>query len=459
MYAVTDIETTGGSPQNEKITEIAIILHDGKSIIKEYSTLVNPEKHIPSFITALTGINDEMVADAPKFYEIAKDIVEITENHIFVAHNVNFDYRFIKNEFKSLGYNFAREQLCTLKLSRKLLPGFRSYSLGNICASLGIQVHNRHRASGDALATTRLLELLLEKSEAQGRPDIISSALAFNSKNLHPSLDISRIDSLPEETGVYYFHNDRNQVIYIGKSKNIRKRVLNHLGNTSSRRSLEMAVNIAAIDYELTGSELIALLVESSEIKKHMPFYNRAQRRIILHYGLFSWKDSQGYLNLSVDRTSNRINDTPATCFSNLAEARAALSRLTERNWLCQKLCGLYQTEGACFHYGIRQCNGACIGKEPPGIYNNRVTKALSTYYYESRNFLIIDRGRSSGERSVIQIENGKYMGFGFIDVEESYVHLDNILDRIKIYEDNKDIQQIIRSYLNRTDVEKIIRY
>ena len=459
MYAVIDIETTGGSPRNEKITEIAVILHDGQKIVKEYSTLINPEKSIPSFITALTGITDEMVSDAPKFYEVAKDIVELTENQIFVAHNVSFDYRFIKSEFKSLGYNFAREQLCTLKLSRKLFPGFRSYSLGNLCSSLGIQVVNRHRAAGDAQATARLLELLLEKSEEQGKPEIISSSISINTRKLNPALDIRIIDSLPEETGIYYFLNDRNQVIYVGKSKNIRKRVLSHLGNTGSKRAIELAGNTAAIDYVLTGSELIALLVESGEIKKHMPRYNRAQRRVIMHYGLYSWKDQKGYLNLSIDQTTNRINDTPATCYSNLSEARNALSRLIERYWLCQKLCGLYQTEGACFHYGIRQCNGACIGKEPAGIYNNRVIKALSNYYYDNRNFLIIDRGRTLGERSVVQIENGKYMGFGFINIEESYVHLDNIRDCIKIYEDNKDIQQIIRSYLNRTDVEKIIRF
>lgn len=459
MYAVIDIETTGGSPRNEKITEIAVFIHDGMKVIKEYKTLINPEKPIPSFITALTGITDEMVADAPKFYEIAKDIVELTENRVFVAHNANFDYRFIKSEFNSLGYNFTREQLCTLKLSRKLFPGYRSYSLGNLCSSLGININNRHRAAGDALATTRLLEMLLKKSEDQGSPDIITSSYTFNTKILHPSLDISVIDSLPEETGVYYFLNDRKQVIYIGKSKNIRKRVLSHLGNSGSKRAIELTGNIAGIDYELTGSELVALLVESSEIKKHLPRYNRAQRRIIMHYGLFSRKDPQGYLNLSVDRTSKRPNETPVTCFSSLAEARTTLSRLIERHWLCQKLCGLYQTDGACFHYGIRQCNGACIGKEPAGIYNNRVTKALSHYYYENRNFLIIDRGRNAEERSVVQIENGKYMGFGFIDTGESYVHLDNILDCVKVYEDHRDIHQIIRSYLGRRDVEKIIRY
>ena len=459
MYAVLDIETTGGSPKSEKITEIAIYISDGKEITDEFITLINPEKPIPYFITSLTGITNEMVADAPKFYEIAKQLVEITEDKIIVAHNVNFDYRFIRNEFKSLGYDFTRNNLCTLQLSRRLFPGHRSYSLGNICNDLGIHIENRHRAAGDALATVKLLEMLLNKCNENGGDNILAAASQPNLKNLHPLLERKIIDELPEETGVYYFLNDQNQVIYIGKSRNIKHRVYSHLSNNGSRRSIELKENIASIECEVTGSELVALLIESSEIKKHSPYYNRAQKRKVMQYGLFSMKDDNGYLNLKIDRTALRINDTPYTCFTNQAEAKTILSRLAEKYWLCQKLCGLYDTEGACFHYEIRQCNGACIGKEPPAVYNNRVTKALSTFYYENKNFLIIDKGRNHSERSIIQVENGKYMGFGFLNTEESYVHLDSLLDCIKIYEDNRDIHQIIRSYLNHNEVEKIIKY
>jgi DNA polymerase-3 subunit epsilon len=459
MYAVVDIETTGGSPKSEKITEIAIYISDGKEIVDEFITLVNPEKPIPYFITSLTGITNEMVADAPKFYEIAKKLVEITEDKIIVAHNVSFDYRFIRSEFKSLGYDFTRNNLCTLQLSRRLFPGHRSYSLGNICSDLGIHIENRHRAAGDALATIKLLDMLLKKCNENGGDNLLAAASRPNLINLHPLLDRKIIDNLPEETGVYYFLNDQNQVIYIGKSRNIKQRVYSHLSNNSSRRSIELKENIACIECEVTGSELVALLIESSEIKKHSPYYNRAQKRKVMQYGLFSSKDDNGYLNLKIDRTASHLNDTPYTCFTSQAEAKTALSRLAERYWLCQKLCGLYETEGACFHYEIRQCNGACIGKESPAVYNNRVTKALCTFYYENKNFLIIDRGRNDSERSIIQIENGKYMGFGYLNTEESYVHLDSLFDCIKIYEDNRDIHQIIRSYLNNNEVEKIIKY
>ncbi len=288
---------------------------------------------------------------------------------------------------------------------------------------------------------------------------MLQASISNNFKNLHPDLDKAIIDALPEQTGIYYFHNDQQQVIYIGKSNNIRKRVMSHLSNNSSRRAIEMKENIAGINFELTGSELIALLTESSEIKKHAPRYNRAQKRKTMHYGLYSQKDDQGYYNLVIDRTVNRINQAPETCFQNKAEAKSILTKMIERHWLCQKLCGMYDTDGSCFHYEIRQCNGACIGKEAPDIYNKRVIKALSAFYYKHKNLLIIDRGREDNERSVVQLENGKYVGFGFLNTEESYLQLEDIVHCIKIYEDNRDIQQIIRTYLNKHDVEKIIRY
>jgi DNA polymerase-3 subunit epsilon len=459
LYAVVDIETTGGSPKTEKITEIAIYIFDGSEIVDEFISLVNPEKNIPYYITALTGISNEMVADAPKFYEIAKKIVEITENRILVAHNASFDYKFIKAEFKNLGYDYTRENMCTLRLSRKLLPGHRSYSLGKLCPDLGIEIMDRHRAAGDAQATVRLLSMLLDHVRQSGQKEVLSNSISQNLKNLHPDLDSKTLENLPEKTGVYYLLNDQHQVIYIGKSKNIRKRVLSHLSNNGSRRSIELKESIAGIDFELTGSELIALLVESSEIKKHAPRYNRAQKRKTMQYGLYAQKNDQGYYRLIIDRTANRINESPETCFRNKKEATTVISKMIERHWLCQKLCGMYETEGACFHYEIRQCNGACIGKESADIYNKRVMKALSAFYQQHKNMLIIDTGREENERSVVQLENGKYLGFGFLSTGESYLHLEDIKDCIRIYEDNRDVQQIIRTYLNRYDVEKVIRY
>jgi DNA polymerase-3 subunit epsilon len=262
MYAIIDIETTGGSARSEKITEIAVYQHDGEKITDEFVTLINPERNIPYFITNLTGITNEMVEDAPRFYEIAKKIVELTEGRTFVAHNVRFDYSFIREEFKSLGFNFKRSLLDTVSLSRKLIPGHKSYSLGNICKDLRISINGRHRAAGDALATVKLFEILMAKDmEFSGsKPGLIKNTKV---SKLNPKLEPNKIDSIPDEPGVYYFYNEKGDLIYIGKSRNLQQRVSTHLSNNTTNRSMEMRDLIADIDWELTGSELIALLKES----------------------------------------------------------------------------------------------------------------------------------------------------------------------------------------------------
>src|SRR5512133_210606 len=197
MYAIIDIETTGGSARLEKIKEIAVYLHDRNKITEEFVSLVNPERNIPYFITNLTGITNEMVENAPRFYEIAKQVVELTEKRTFVAHNARFDYSFIREEFKSLGFAFKRDILDTVALSRKLLPGHKSYSLGNLCKDLNITINGRHRASGDALATAKLFEMLLPRDkELNG-----SSLLMKNHKvsKLNPGLDLKKLENIPEE--------------------------------------------------------------------------------------------------------------------------------------------------------------------------------------------------------------------------------------------------------------------
>ncbi|MCK5169991.1 MAG: ribonuclease H-like domain-containing protein, partial [Bacteroidales bacterium] len=261
MYAILDLETTGLSPINEKIIEIAIYIHNGKEIISEYSTLINPERNIPYNITRLTGITNEMVKDAPKFWEIAKDIIILTEGKSIVAHNASFDFNFIRNEFKSLGYNFKRDRLCTVKLSRKIIPNHKSYSLGKLCKELGIKIDGRHRATGDAFATVKLFEHLLKISPSLGQ---LNSSMFYH-------IDAKIIKNIPEEPGVYYFHDHNGDIIYIGKSKNIRIRVFSHFSNEKSERALKMVDEIHNISYELTGSELIALLMESDEIKTQKP--------------------------------------------------------------------------------------------------------------------------------------------------------------------------------------------
>jgi DNA polymerase-3 subunit epsilon len=449
MYAIIDIETTGGRPQQDKITEIAILIHDGDKIIDEFVTLVNPERSIPYFITGLTGITNEMVADAPKFYEVARKIVEITDGKMFVAHNARFDYTFIREEFKRLGFIYTREILDTVKLSRHLIPGQRSYSLGRLCKELGIKITDRHRAVGDARATARLFEIL--RGLNQGDALFANPALS----DLHPDLDPEKVRSLPEQTGVYYLHNEKRDVIYIGKSRNIASRVQQHLANRSSRRSIEMRDSVADISVEITGSELVACLLESDEIKKHKPLYNRAQRRESSYTGIYSYTDENGYLRFELGRK----NHLPLATFSTVEKARECLTRLTDDYHLCQKLTGLYQSKNACFQHQIGICFGACTGKEPPSSYNERAARALRGFEYDFDNFLIIDRGRRSGEKSVVKVEHGRYQGFGYFDADEAGMYPEILHECITPYPDNRDVQSIIKRHLRNNDLERIIPF
>lgn len=456
MYAIIDIETTGGSSRLEKITEIAVYLHDGKKITGEFLTLINPERNIPYFITNLTGITNEMVEDAPKFYEVAKDIIELTEGRTFIAHNARFDYSFLREEFKSLGYNYKRKLLDTVALSRKLFPGYRSYSLGNICRDLGIEITDRHRASGDAFATVKLFEMcMIKDAEINGK----KSDLIKNTRisKLNPRLDISVIDRIPEDAGVYYFYNEKGNLIYIGKSRNLLSRITTHLSNNTTNRSMEMRDAIASIEWEVTGSELIALIRESFEIKENKPVYNRAQRRTSFQWAIYHNYDRDGYLNFSFRQL--RDDESHLSVFTSREKAKQKLIHLAETYSLCQKLSGLYETDGVCFHYQVGICRGACCGKEKPEDYNERAEKALEEFVFKKKNFFIIDQGRSEDERCAVRIINGKYSGYGYFDINEMGFGLAAVHDCINASKDNRDIQVILKSYLKHNRVEKILEF
>ncbi len=446
QYAVIDIETTGLRAGKEKITEIAILLHDGKRITDSFSSLVHPEQKIPYFITQLTGITDQMVVHAPKFYEIARQIVEMTEDTIIVGHNVRFDYSFLRAEFQSLGYLFQRRTLDTVKLSRKLLPGHSSYSLGKLCKALNIPHQSRHRALGDALATAELFAMLYR---IDNKPEALSL------QGLNSDLDKTLIDELPEQAGVYYFYDKDAKLIYIGKSNNIKSRVLQHLNNNSSRKAIEMKQQIADIDYRLTGNELIALLLESDEIKKHKPLYNRQQRRSLFNYGLYHYYDEEGYLCLKYAKTAG--NPSPLYAYGSLLQAKEHLTQITEQYQLCQRLNGLYGGKGACFHVQINQCFGACCGKETAESYNNRAEQAVERFSFEHDSFYIIEKGLHAQQYAIIKVEKGTYCGFGFVDVELVQENPDFMDDCIKSYSDNRDVRQIIHGYLRKNKAAKLV--
>lgn len=418
----------------------------------KFVSLVNPEREIQPFVVNLTGIDNTMLHRAPKFYEVAKRIVEITEDCIIVAHNAKFDNRILKTEFDRLGFEFKRETLCTVELSKRLIPGHDSYSLGKLAKTLGIPMNGRHRADGDADATLKLFKILLNKD--------LDKAIIQNSVRLEPKYQLEPnhkdiIDALPPITGVYYIHDETGKIIYIGKSKNIKHRVNQHFTNTSPK-SKKIQLLASTVTYESTGSELVALLKESQEIKRNKPIYNRSLQREIFTHALYNFKDDYGYINLKIDKADGRKK--PITTFNNKQSAKSFMFHAIEEYGLCQKLTGLYPSKTSCFNYTIKACNGACIQKEKPEDYNLRVKQLIIKNSYESQNMVVIDRGRYIEERSVIYIENGVFKGLGFFDLNYQITNLEVLESLITPMESNRDTQHIIQSYLRRNKSLKIIQ-
>ena len=294
--SLIDIETTGGRARDNKITEIAIINIDDGLITETFSTLIHPERSIPYGITRLTGITDQMVASAPKFYQVAKKIVQMTEGRIFVAHNVHFDYQFIKAEFRSLGHTFRRDRLCTVRLARKFLPGHKSYSLGRLCSDLGIIIEGRHRAMGDAMATSELFSKIYNE---QGKTKL--EAQVEKKVNFPPYFDQESFDTLPEAPGLYYLWDRYDCLLYIGKAKNLKKRVRQHFDVKGEKsREYQFKNRIAKVTIKELGHELPALLFESYEIKRKTPLHNVSLKRKILPYHLKLVKDRDGLYDFEV---------------------------------------------------------------------------------------------------------------------------------------------------------------
>jgi DNA polymerase-3 subunit epsilon len=447
MYAIVDIETTGGYAENHRITEVAIYLHDGLQVTESFHTLINPGRNIPYYITGLTGITTEMVLDSPQFEEIAEDLFKRLEGKIFVAHNAHFDYSFLKKEFEQVGINWQSKKLCTVRLSRKIIPGLRSYSLGSLAESLGIEITNRHRAGGDAAATAKIFDQLLRR-DSDG---YIIKVLKRNSGEtiLPPNLAKEEFDRLPALPGVYYFLNANGNVIYVGKAINIKKRIAGHFTGDAREWSRSKIRNeIHHITYELTGNELIALIFESQEIRRLWPKYNQAQKFRVEEWGVFDYEDRNGYLRFSVNVVARGSH--PLVRFSTKGEAWNFLWEKVRDYELCPKLCGLQLSKGLCFDYQSGGCHGACMGVESVKHYNARVEQAIRAFRDEGDTVAIIGKGRNIGEQSLVLVERGAYVGFGFFDREASISDFESAKNYIKPSIETRIVQNLINSYITK---------
>ncbi|MFB9080913.1 exonuclease domain-containing protein [Flavobacterium procerum] len=453
MYAILDIETTGGQFNEEGITEIAIYKFDGHEVVDQFISLVNPEIPIQPFVVKLTGINNAMLRSAPKFFEVAKRIIEITSDCIIVAHNASFDYRILRTEFRRLGYDFEAKTLCTVELAKKLIPEQTSYSLGKLVRALGIPMADRHRASGDAMATVKLFKMLLEKDlEKTIVKDFIKLEIE---KGIAPKL-LDLLGQMPSKTGIYYIHNESGALIYIGKSRNIKKRINQHFTSTN-KKSKRIQAEVFTITYDETGSELIGLLKESQEIKLNRPRYNRSQRKTIFPFAIYAEKDSKGYINLKLEKADGRKKEILS--YASLQEGKNALFMFTAKYRLCQKLTGLYDTKKECFQYKIKECDGACIGEVTPEVYNERVQQFISENSFENKSMILMDKGRSINERSAILIENGIYKGYAYYDLNYQITNIEILKNILIPMQHNRDVKNIIQNYIRKTKSLKILHF
>ncbi|MEA1786359.1 exonuclease domain-containing protein [Arenibacter sp. GZD96] len=444
MYAILDIETTGGKYNEEGITEIAIHKFDGHEVVDVFISLVNPEKEIQPFVVNLTGINNHMLQTAPKFYEVAKRIVEITENAIIVAHNAQFDYRILRTEFRRLGYSFERKTLCTVDLSKSLIPNAASYSLGKLVRSLGIPVSDRHRANGDALATLKLFKLLLDKDLDK---TILKSVIRAESLGELTARQLDMVAALPSETGVYYLHNKEGDVLFLGKSRNIKKRVNQHFTGTNPL-NIKLQKETKKVTFERTGSELIADLKAHEALLRLRPRYLKNLRGKRFTHGLYSSMNEDGYRTLRI--LPEHENPNPIGTFRSYIAGVQFLRQISEEFQLCDKLVGLSEAKKNCSKYTDQNCLGACIQKEQPMEYNERVFQAIQRYSLTSKNILLTGKGRNIGERSAVLIKNGIFKGLGFYELNHQ-IYNPQVLDAIIVpVKWNINAQHIIEHYYRK---------
>ncbi len=370
-YCIVDIETTGGRGDGHRVIEIAMIKFDGEKVIDQMTTLINPERTIPQWITYLTGISSDMVESAPKFFQVAKKIVEFTNDCIFVAHNVFFDFNVLKNEFAQLGYAFKAPKLCTVRLARTFIPGHASYSLGKLCKELNIPITQRHRAMGDAEATLILFQRILSICPT---PQVIAEIASAHQLALPPALNSAHVEKLPEATGVYYFFNAQEKIIYVGKSKNIKRRIRTHFRPDLKRnKDVAMKLEVANIECEITDDEVLALVLEAQEIKRLRPLYNRSMNRVKFNYQVELGQTD----NFLILRACTKKADSPnlALCFRSKKVATSFIEKIYDRA------------------FGVtpeHQSWSVMKSKLGAPLFNQRLSKILQEYEYPVDDGILI---------------------------------------------------------------------
>ncbi len=454
LFAIVDIETTGSHANANGITEIAIYIHDGEKVVDEYQTLVNPKQEIPTFIQSLTGISNEDVKDAPTFEEVAPIIFDYLDGKIFVAHNVNFDYSFINHQLKREGFTLNCKKLCTVRLGRKILPGLPSYSLGKLCRSLNIKIENRHRAAGDALATTILFKMLIDADEHQHIEDALKSKT--KEESLPPYISRLTLEGIPRQPGVYYFRDKKDKIIYVGKAKNLYQRILSHFSNNDTHKNKQDFLrDIRKISHQVCGTELQALILENIEIKRLWPEKNRAAKHPEKRFALYKYEDQNGYSRLAIGKKQKFI--PPIFLFSSIAEAQRLMRIWCEKYSLCNIYCDLQKTNMGCIGLENNLCKGACIQKESYSDYNIRVEQLIEEVTQDLPSYLIVDQGRNKFEKSCILVDKGIFCGMGYVTEQEVPTDLEIAKAKLTPYPSYLFIEKLLSDFVENNPHKQVI--
>ena len=414
-----DCETTGGKAIYHRIIEIGLVVVENGKLIETWQTFIDPKVSLPPFIQRLTGISPSMVNGAPEFADVAEELLSKLKGRTLVAHNARFDYSFLKNEFERAGISYNAKPLCSVKFSRNLYPQFKRHGLSQIIERFNLSIENRHRALDDA----QMIYQFFQKSSALFSDDEIAATCKTLLKrpSLPTLLDAKEVEKLPASAGVYYFYDQKGTLLYVGKSVNIRNRVMSHFSSDHKNpKDLQMSTKIAQVDFEQTPSDFGAQIRESNQIKALFPLYNRRLRKVKKLFQYRSAEDNNGYLRLSIETVETEDTDVEEQfgLFRSPRQASKQLEKLADQYFLCHKLLGLEgdrNSRQACFRSQLKKCFGACQGTEPAHSYNERMKAALKNYQIKlwpySGPILVEERDPQSLDRVVFHVvDRWRYM-------------------------------------------------
>lgn len=437
MYAIIDVETTGGKYNQESITDIAIFRFDGVQITDQLISLVNPEKPIQHFVQKLTGISQGMVKTAPKFYQLAKRIVEITKDAILVGHNIAFDYRMLRLEFERLGYFYESKTIDTIHLAERLMPELEAYGLEKVCKALGIHNPNRHRAEGDARATLKLFELLLEKDHDKKVKGQLHDKVEADKEFVgNPFEDLLR--TYKKSVGIYFLFNANGKVIYLGRSNSLGNRINKHFLATSEE-AIAFQKEIAYLEIEETGSEVVARLKEFEALTRIQPKYNFGayDKYLPVVVGF----DAAGVL------TAERKNVVkPLHYFNSYNRAQ-------------QGLVAFIKTKKA-----LPKAVDATIGKwilkaGLPHSEKELTPRMFSRWSAFKTDQILIFRGKDPYEKSFVLVEKGHVRGYGFFELNHQIDQLEVVKNAMVKIHTSPFADCLVKHFVEKGQVEKRLQW